>query len=311
MERIGFAGGWAEGLPHQTAQHIGEAIAPVLVVLHDTAGRLEKGNAAAYLARNDAKVSVHFVVERDGSIVQQVPIDRRANHAGRSSYHGREGCNGFSLGIEIVNPGRLTALTFGRARAWWGELFDDATGAIHPTPEAFLASHGPGYWMDYTPAQIDAVLRLLGSLFAAVPTLRDIRAHWYVSLGRKVDVNPFFPLEAVRGRILGRDDPADGDAEAASSPVPQDRAVWIDAPGDHVNLRRWPSFNPNVIGSIPDRTMVPVLRDGVFAGRRWLQVLYAGQAGWIVARYSHEAAPAAPPVRLPSTFGPAAAPVTS
>ena len=51
-------------------------------------------------------------------------------------------------------------------------------------------------------------------------------------------------------------------------------------------MRRWPSFNPNVIAKIPDGTPVPVLRRGTFAGRDWLQVFYAGHEGWIVASYA-------------------------
>ena len=47
------------------------------------------------------KVSAHFVVRRDGSLVQFVPLHRRAWHAGVSSWRGRERCNDFSVGIEL------------------------------------------------------------------------------------------------------------------------------------------------------------------------------------------------------------------
>ena len=42
-----------------------------------------------------------YRVERDGSIEQQVPLNRRAAHAGKSSFHGRSDCNDFSIGIEL------------------------------------------------------------------------------------------------------------------------------------------------------------------------------------------------------------------
>jgi AmpD protein len=46
-------------------------------------------------------VSSHLYVRRDGSLVQFVPFGRRAWHAGRSSWRGREACNDFSVGIEL------------------------------------------------------------------------------------------------------------------------------------------------------------------------------------------------------------------
>lgn len=46
-------------------------------------------------------VSTHLLIKRDGSCVQYVPFDKRAWHAGKSSYEGRERCNDFSIGIEL------------------------------------------------------------------------------------------------------------------------------------------------------------------------------------------------------------------
>jgi len=47
------------------------------------------------------KVSSHLLIRRDGELVQYVPFDKRAWHAGRSSYAERENCNDFSIGIEL------------------------------------------------------------------------------------------------------------------------------------------------------------------------------------------------------------------
>ncbi|MET0383229.1 MAG: 1,6-anhydro-N-acetylmuramyl-L-alanine amidase AmpD [Burkholderiaceae bacterium] len=47
------------------------------------------------------QVSAHFVVPRDGAVQQFVSIDDRAWHAGRSRWDGRDGCNDFSIGIEL------------------------------------------------------------------------------------------------------------------------------------------------------------------------------------------------------------------
>ena len=48
-----------------------------------------------------AEVSAHFVIRRDGALIQFVSCDDRAWHAGRSSYQGRDNCNDFSIGIEL------------------------------------------------------------------------------------------------------------------------------------------------------------------------------------------------------------------
>lgn len=271
-----------EGVEFLPARWTGGVITPEIAVLHDTAGRLEKGNSARYLADNEAKVSVHFVIERDGTITQLVPTNRRANHAGQSSFHGRRGCNDFSIGIEIVNPGKMDTFKgfTDRARAWWGEIFDADSHDLEAvkTPE-----HGYGMWMAYTPEQITAVCLLLETLFRDIDSLRDITTHWYISPGRKVDTNPLFPFEQIRTKILGRDDPALIEADENSDDTGTD-FVRIAAPSG-LNMRRWPSFNPNVITPIPHGTVVPVLRCGSFDSRAWSRVVYAGQEGWVVDAY--------------------------
>jgi AmpD protein len=47
------------------------------------------------------RVSSHFLVRRDGALVQFVPVARRAWHAGVSAWRGRSACNDFSVGIEL------------------------------------------------------------------------------------------------------------------------------------------------------------------------------------------------------------------
>lgn len=47
------------------------------------------------------RVSAHFVIQRDGVLIQFVSANDRAWHAGISSFHGRERCNDFSIGIEL------------------------------------------------------------------------------------------------------------------------------------------------------------------------------------------------------------------
>ena len=47
------------------------------------------------------KVSSHFLIRRDGCLIQFVPCTKRAWHAGVSNWKGKERCNDFSIGIEL------------------------------------------------------------------------------------------------------------------------------------------------------------------------------------------------------------------
>lgn len=49
----------------------------------------------------ELKVSSHLLIRRDGELVQFVPLNKRAWHAGVSCFEGRECCNDFSIGIEL------------------------------------------------------------------------------------------------------------------------------------------------------------------------------------------------------------------
>jgi len=51
------------------------------------------------------KVSSHFLIRRDGELVQYVSLDKRAWHAGHSCFEGRLRCNDFSVGIELEGCG--------------------------------------------------------------------------------------------------------------------------------------------------------------------------------------------------------------
>ena len=73
------------------------------------------------------RVSAHFLIRRDGQLMQFVPTTQRAWHAGVSSFEGRERCNDFSVGVELEGTdlvsftdaqySRLTALTIALQQA--------------------------------------------------------------------------------------------------------------------------------------------------------------------------------------------------
>lgn len=77
---------------------------PDMVLVHYT-GMQTAEAAVSRLRDPEAKVSAHYVVDEDGSILRLVPEERRAWHAGQSWWRGETDINAVSIGIEIVNPG--------------------------------------------------------------------------------------------------------------------------------------------------------------------------------------------------------------
>jgi AmpD protein len=62
------------------------------------------------------KVSAHFLIRRNGELVQFVAVKRRAWHAGVSSWRGRSRCNDFSVGVELegTDDGPFTHAQYAR-----------------------------------------------------------------------------------------------------------------------------------------------------------------------------------------------------
>lgn len=69
--------------------------------------RLEAAAHPYYATLSDLRVSSHFLIRRDGELVQFAPCDRRAWHAGRSSWRGVERCNDYSIGVELEGTDTL------------------------------------------------------------------------------------------------------------------------------------------------------------------------------------------------------------
>lgn len=75
-----------------------------IIVLHYT-GMQDAQGAIDRLRDPAAKVSAHYLVAEDGTILRMVAEDKRAWHAGKARWRGIEDVNSASIGIEIVNPG--------------------------------------------------------------------------------------------------------------------------------------------------------------------------------------------------------------
>ncbi len=63
--------------------------------------RLHPGAHPYFAGIAGMKVSAHFLIRRDGQVIQFVDTDKRAWHAGVSSWRGRERVNDVSIGIEV------------------------------------------------------------------------------------------------------------------------------------------------------------------------------------------------------------------
>ena len=70
-------------------------------VEHFFTNRLDPSADLAFEKIKDMRVSAHLFIRRNGEVIQFVPFDKRAWHAGQSQYEGRSQCNDFSIGIEL------------------------------------------------------------------------------------------------------------------------------------------------------------------------------------------------------------------
>lgn len=188
------------------AHSSGGAMAPRMIVVHDTAGSCRKFSSVEWFQSSECETSAHFVVERDGTITQLVSTGKRAYHAGVSNWKGVSGLNSCSVGIEIVNPGKLDE----KGHADWGKAAEPKEIVKRASP-----NHGSGYWLAYTPEQIKAVTAICRAVVDEYPDCNEIVTHWEIAPKRKIDPNPLFPLDELRRAVF---DPTPGEVEAIPPP---------------------------------------------------------------------------------------------
>lgn len=64
-------------------------------------GNLDQSVHPFFQEIGSLRVSSHFYIRRNGAVIQFVPVNKRAWHAGVSQYKDRSNCNDFSIGIEL------------------------------------------------------------------------------------------------------------------------------------------------------------------------------------------------------------------
>ena len=153
---------------------------PDMIILHYTAG-MDAMSSAKFLVKPDVKASAHVVIGRDGQVIQMVPFNIEAWHAGKSSYGGRNELNHNSIGIELDNLGQLRLE---------GEKFVAECGKEVPVEEVYTedSEEVPTYWHDYTDVQMRVLNEECGLLVDTYP-IGDIVGHSDVT-SRKVDPGP-------------------------------------------------------------------------------------------------------------------------
>lgn len=116
-----------------------------------------------YASLKGVEVSSHFVIGREGELIQFVSCLDRAWHAGVSNFKGRENCNDFAIGIELEGP--------------------ESAG--------------------FTQDQYDTLIHLTEALFNAYPGLDRTRivGHCHIAPDRKTDPGPQFDWDHYLGAI--------------------------------------------------------------------------------------------------------------
>lgn len=190
-------GGWVAGtqkcvLPDTPQRRI----KPKVILLHNS-GTDNLG--ATIRGYQKYGVSVHFMIDRDGKIVQLVSTDQHASHAGKSHWKGLSGLNSHSIGITLIN--------FGQMRSAGGNRWRYPNGEMAPDDDVIVEAHkftpkDVTGWQRYSDQQIDALARLIQALRKRYDIQLDmIVGHDDVSPLRKVDPGPALDWRDLRSRL--------------------------------------------------------------------------------------------------------------
>lgn len=242
---------------------------PDTIVIHYTAGPSLSSCINTFRDPSVA-ASAHIVIDTDGSITQCVPLNKIAWHAGHSSWQDRTGINNYSIGIEIVNAGRLEK-TGNVWRSWFGKTY--------PEDQVLRARHRnedhDDWWHVYTEEQITTTYQLCLQIMRSYD-IQYVLGHEEISPGRKSDPGPAFPLDKLRDRLFH------------SNRKDQDEAVKSKELGvvtaSSLNIRSGPSSTTETIAKPLSRnTEVAILDEH----NGWYNV-EATLQGWVSKKYIHK-----------------------
>lgn len=257
--------GWYKPSPN----HGGPLNAPTLLVMHYTvSGGAGPKGVADYFLKSSAQASAHIVVGRHGAILQVVPFNVKAWHAGVSVWRGKTNCNGFSIGIEIDNWGRLHRTADGQVRS--------ATNAVVEPGRVVELTHkhetAPALWETYGETQLKALVEVTRLILSTYPSIKEIVGHDDIAPHRKSDPGPAFPMNRFIALVEGRGDAA-----------PKTRTVIA----SRLNARGGPGLEFEVLGAFARNAEVEVIYD---SPGPWAQVAGRLDSGadvtaWVADRY--------------------------
>lgn len=185
-------------------QKFGTFIQPTLIVIHYAVTHSLDATVAAQNARDYwAHLSIDGYADEGPvyKVYQALPFNEMGSHAGASEWQGRDRCNGFSIGIEIANPGPLARDAQGNLRTVYGKLWEeyDALEAPHPS---LPKNHPWQHWARYSDQEFDILIAVCRALVAAYPSIDSIAGHDEISPGRKFDPGPAFDISYLRSKVF-------------------------------------------------------------------------------------------------------------
>ncbi|MDI6402787.1 N-acetylmuramoyl-L-alanine amidase [Balneolaceae bacterium ANBcel3] len=245
---------------------------PDTLVLHYTASASASSAIKTFLDP-DVAVSAHIVIDRDGSVTQLLPFNETGWHAGKSAWKDRTSLNQYSIGIELVNAGKLMK-TGAVWRSWFGKEYpeNEVMQAVHKN-ESSLSG-----WHIFTEEQIEATFQLCRSLLKEYP-ITYILGHDDISPGRKVDPGPAFPLDKLRDRLSKGGRKEDDEPEVYSS---DKRYGTVDVRA--LNIRSGPGTSHSTITApLSNGTRVSILSED----KEWMEVEVPIR-GWVAKRFIKE-----------------------
>ena len=244
---------------------------PDTIVIHYTAGS-SLSSSLAWLKNPQASASAHLIIGKSGEIVQLVPFNIKAWHAGHSRWKNRSGLNHYSIGIELDNAGMLEKRADGFYTNF-GKRIDNS--------QVVLATHKDMHkehaWEAFTEKQIDAVEKVCLCLMKAYP-ISEIVGHEDIAPGRKTDPGPAFPMKSFRQKILhGRNDDNEISIEEKNL-----SAGIVSA--DYLNIRIKPDgSSPLASDPLPRGTKLRIIE----SHNGWLRVKIDLE-GWVSQKWVEE-----------------------
>jgi len=181
-----------------------DMIQPIEAVIYHYTASVGTAGTISWLCDSTSKASAHFVIARDGTRYQLVPLTERAWHAGgvSSFMFNNQNVNGRTIGIEIMNVGPLVQKN--------GVIYSVAENKEFNGPGA-SGGGPPKYqytmWEAYADEQIKAVIELTKILVREFPILAQdpvtrLIGHEDVDPTRKQDPGPLMPWDLIRSAAV-------------------------------------------------------------------------------------------------------------